>query len=158
MLLPNYFRTLRLVHLGMIFGLLLFLVMGILTLETGMYHPFAPELDRTLQVITILLSAAATVVGFNVFKRKILAARNSDGPAAGRIRLYMSACFLWWALMDAPAMLALLCFFMVGNYAFVALAGFHLLVLLLFMPRKQNIIVLLQLTEADLGQLEGKGQ
>lgn len=115
-----------------------------------------PSLDRTLQAVSVLLSAGIIWIGFNLFKRNMLAARNSTEPGVVRLSKYRTACFIWWAMIEGPGLFAAVCYFLTGNYAFIALAGFHLLLLLLFRPRKANIVVLLKLSEQEVAVLEGK--
>ncbi|WP_315818845.1 hypothetical protein [Paraflavitalea speifideaquila] len=115
-----------------------------------------PSMERTLQVVAVVVTVTLLLLGFNLFKRKMMAARNSTEAGEARMNAYRNACIMWWAMIEAPGLLAVVCFFMTGNYAFIALAGFHVLLLLLFMPRKANIIVLLNLTSKEVEQLEGK--
>ena len=150
------FKALRIVHLGITAGLLIFLGVFLVLFQTGRLQAIDPSLERTLQVVAVVVTVASLLAGFNMFKRKIMEARNSTGNGETRMNLYRTACIVWWAMIEGPGILAVVGFFMTGNYAFVALAGFHILVLLIFMPRKENIIVLLNLNASEVAQLEGK--
>lgn len=151
------FKALKILHLGITGGLLIFAAAILILFQTGKLKAIDPSMERTLQVVAVLFSVALLLTGFNLFKRKMMAARNSTGLGETRMALYRTACIIWWAMIEAPGLLAVVSFFITGNYAFLALAGFHVLVLLLFMPRKENIIVLLNLNSKEVGQLEGKG-
>jgi hypothetical protein len=150
------FKALKILHLGITGGLLIFAAAILFLFQTGSLKAIDPSMERTLQVVTVLFSVALLLIGFNLFKRKMMEARNSTGSGETRMGLYRTACIIWWAMIEAPGLLAVVSFFITGNYAFLALAGFHVLVLLLFMPRKDNIIVLLNLNTKEVGQLEGK--
>jgi hypothetical protein len=120
--------------------------------------PAADEsFQRIFQVVCILVSAGMFVAGFNIFKKKMLAARNDPGPGEQRMELYRAACILWWAMIEGPGLLAIVGFILTHNYAFFALALFHLACLWAFTPRKANIVVLLDLTTEEVGRLEGIG-
>jgi protein-S-isoprenylcysteine O-methyltransferase Ste14 len=150
------FKALKIVHLGITGGLLIFAGAILFLFQMGKLKATDPSMERTLQVVAVICSVALLLIGFNLFKRKMMEARNSNGSGAARMALYRTACIIWWAMIEAPGLLAVVSFFITGNYAFLALAGFHVLVLLLFMPRKDNIIVLLNLNTKEVAQLEGK--
>lgn len=150
------FKALKILHLGITGGLLIFAAAILFLFQMGKLKAIDPSLERTLQVVAVLFSVALLLIGFNLFKRKMMEARNSTSSGETRMALYRTACIIWWAMIEAPGLLAVVSFFITGNYAFLALAGFHVLVLLLFMPRKDNIIVLLNLNTKEVAQLEGK--
>ncbi|NML19852.1 hypothetical protein HHL16_03155 [Pseudoflavitalea sp. G-6-1-2] len=108
------------------------------------------ELNRILQVVAVVDTIAGLVLGFNLFKKKLMQARNSDGSEALRLGMYHSACLLWWVMIFSPGLAAAVFFAITGDYSFVALAFVHLLILLAFMPRKDNIAVLLRLSAGSL--------
>ena len=70
--------------------------------------------------------------------------------------LYQTACIIWWAMTEGPGILATVGYLLTSNFAFIALAIFHIVILGAFMPRKQNIIVLLNLNGTEVANLEGK--
>lgn len=107
------------------------------------------NLERTGSAVAVILSVACLLVGFNLFKRKIMEARSLELPEI-RIRKYFTACMIWWSLIYLPGIVALALFVLTAYYSFVALAVLHCLILLVFMPRKNNIAILLRLTEKDL--------
>lgn len=152
----NAFKGLKIVHLAIAAGLVLFTAIILLLFQTGRLTAFDPSLERTLQVVAVGVSVALLLAGFNLFKRKMMEARNHPGSGETRMNLYRSACLVWWAMIEGPGLVAVICFIITGNYAFIALAGFHILLLFLFMPRKENIIVLLNLNSQEVASLEGR--
>lgn len=154
---PNLFRSMRIIHLAMLGGLFLFLIMG------GLLGVRLPSLldesaDRLLQVVVVVVSLASLILGFSRFKKKLTLARESPENGVGRMQLYMNACFTWWALIEGPGILAVIGHMLTGNYAFLALVCLHIIILFLFMPRKENIVVLLNLGPAEVQRLEGNGE
>lgn len=134
---------------------LLFLVLLILAIGGSLVYTSTTaiveneELERTGSVVAVILSVACLLVGFNLFKRKMMESRKLELPEM-RIRKYFAACMIWWSLIYLPAIIALALFVLTAYYSFLALAILHCLILLVFLPRKDNIAVLLQLTEKDL--------
>lgn len=151
---PNAFTTLRILHIALLIGMAMFNIVGLVVVRLG-FHKVDDSFQRTLQVVCIVLSTACVLGGFNIFKKRILAARNSMGTGEERMDQYRAACILWWALIEGPGLLATIGFLLSGNYAFLALAVLHILILLVFMPRKGNIIVFLNLTTQEVERLEG---
>ena len=151
----NAFTTFRILHAALLIGMTLFIIVSLVITLLG-FQKASESLQRALQVVCIVLSAACVIGGFNIFKKRILAARNSLGTGEERMEQYRAACILWWALIEGPGLLATVGFLLSGNFAFFALAVVHLLILLAFMPRKANIILLLNLTPQEVERLEGK--
>ena len=147
------FRALRILHTGFLAGLALFSG-SVIYLKARNQVPNQESLDRPLQVIAILISLPLLVIGFRIFKRKMMEARNLNDTARRRLKHYKSACSLWWTMIDVPALFSIVAFLITGNYAFMFLAGFHFLLLLLFIPRKDNIAVLLNISSQEMQELE----
>ncbi|WP_207511365.1 hypothetical protein [Longitalea luteola] len=151
----NAFTTLRIIHIALLSGMLAFNIVSLIMVSEG-FPAFDESEQRTLQAVCILLSTVCLVAGFQIFKKKMLAARNSPEPGEKRMALYRTACILWWAMIEAPGIMAGIGFILTSNYAFFALAVFHLLIMLIFTPRKANIIVLLNLNSEEVTMLEGR--
>ena len=149
------FSLLRTLHITLLAGLALFAVVALIITKQAPIAVLEESTSRILQVISVISSIAFLVIGFNIFKRKILAARNSTGEAEARLKQYASACVLWWAMIEAPGVVAIVCYLLTGNLSFFVLAAVHILILLAFMPRKENIIVLLNFSSQDVSKLEG---
>lgn len=152
---PNAFRLLKIIHTALMAGMFLFVFISLVMVLTHHAGYNNESLQRALQVACVALSIACIWIGFTVFKRKIFVARNSVERAEIRMDGYRSACILWWALIEGPGWLAAICFWLTGNFAFFALAVVHMLILLMFSPRKGNIILFLKLDSREVKVLEG---
>jgi hypothetical protein len=153
---PNAFSTLKIIHIALLSGMIAFAIVSLILMNTG-YAAVADEsMQRNFQVVCILLSALSLFAGFKIFKKKIFAARNSMEAGEKRMELYRTACIVWWAMIEGPGLVAGIAFILAGNYAFFALAVFHVLTLLIFAPRKANIVLFLNLNSNEVARLEGK--
>ncbi|HTF29664.1 MAG TPA: hypothetical protein VK625_12515 [Flavitalea sp.] len=150
----HIFKEFRLIHLAIILGLVIFCIVSIVMVQLRLKSPVGLSVDRILQVVVIIFSVALLFAGFRYFKNTIMKIRGFKHDAEKRIADYRSACIIWWAMIDAPALLALVCFLITGNYAFFAVAFCHLIVLIFFMPKRENIILLLNLSSQELQRLE----
>jgi hypothetical protein len=151
----NAFNQLKTIHIAILISMVMFNVVALVLMLQGLTGLVDESFQRILQVVCILLSFLFIIFGFKVFKKKIFAARNSIEPGEKRMELYRSACIMWWAMIEGPGIIAGIGFIISGNYAFFALAILHLLILLVFTPRKANIILFLNLNSEETGRLEG---
>ena len=147
------FQNLKLIHTAILCGLAFF---AIISLVIPRSLDSDKTLEQTLQAIAAGISLLSLLAGFNIFKKQLLTARNNGGSAETRMAIYRSACITWWALIDGPGIFSIIGFILTGNYVFLALALFHIGLLAIFMPRKGNIILLLNLTSQEVQRLEGK--
>ena len=150
----DYFRVLKILHLALLAGLTLLLLISIVLHLVN--HNTNESLEMPLQVVAVILSVGTLFLGFNMFKKRIALIRNSLEPAEKRMEMYRGACIVWWALLEGPGLFAIISFILTGNYAFFALGLFHSILLAVFMPRKVNIILLLNLSAEEANRLEGK--
>jgi hypothetical protein len=144
------FGLLRIVHLAVVAGITIFCVLAVILVENRMIPVVDESVDRILQLIVVVVGIAAVFLGFKLFQNRILNIRQSGSPAGERIRNYRTACFTWWIMLEVPAMFAVIGFLLTANYAFFAVALFLWLILLLFTPRKDNIVMLLNLNGAEV--------
>lgn len=143
---PPIFRMLRLVHTVLVISMLLFsLVAFFVVWKKIIPVSLDTEMDRTLQVIAIILSTSVIFFGFKLFTRKVMSIRNSKFDNEQKLDKYKAACVSWWAMIEGPGLFALVCFLLVQNFAFLFLGCVHLLILAVFMPKWNNIKILLNL-------------
>jgi hypothetical protein len=155
---PNAFSVIKIVHIGLLVGMAMFDIVSLIIVLQGIPVIADEPMQRNLQLGCVLLSALLLIAGFKIFKKKILAARNSAEPGEKRMEMYRAACIMWWAMIEAPGIVAGIGFIISGNFSFFALAAFHLVALLVFAPRKANIVLFLNLNSAEVARLEGKGK
>lgn len=150
----NAFAALRLLHRSLLVGMILFtgivlylVISGVFKAEVGF------SFDRNLQVVAALLSVGCLFIGFRIFRNKIFEIRRTNEGGGEKFNRYRLACIIWWALIEMPGLFGAICFLLSSNYAFFALACFHILALAVFMPRRDNIIVLLNLSSEEANEL-----
>lgn len=155
---PNAFNVLKIVHIGLLIGMAMFNIVSLIIIMQGIPVIAEESLQRNLQVGCVLLSAILIIGGFKIFKKRIMAARNSTEPGEKRMEMYRAACIMWWAMIEGPGIVAGIGFIISGNFSFFALAVFHTIMMLVFAPRKANIVVFLNLNSNEVARLEGMGK
>ena len=150
------FRAFGILHLSILIGLLLFAIIAVLIDVKDFLPIFEASVNRILQVVSILFSFTMLILGYTRFKKKIFDARTEYKSAKTRMDKYRMACITWWVMIEMPGIFAIIGYILTSNLSFFILALLHGLVLLLFTPRKGNIIILLKFTPEDISELERK--
>jgi hypothetical protein len=150
----NEFKALQIIHKAMALGMLLLTVIMIFVVAKGGQSIVSASLDRTLQVVALLVSVGSTYAGITVYKKKLQAIPPMD-TAKDRMAAYRVAALLRWALIEAPVLLSVIFLRLTGNYAFLALAIALMFVFAAVRPSTDVITYQLRLTEAELKELQG---
>lgn len=148
------FSTFKIMHRAMFFGQLVFLaVLFFLVYRKSVSAPLAAQ-DKICQVIAIVFSALAFFAGNELFKRRLTAIKDGiDSAVKEKFDKYRSACIIQWALLEGAVLFCGICFFLVGNYAFLALAAVLALLFMMQMPDKNKMALQLGLSAADVEEL-----
>jgi ABC-type xylose transport system permease subunit len=146
-------KALTIIHKVLLVGQILFIAICFFLVSAKMMEPVEEELDRIFQVVALVISGAGFFVGVTLFKKKILLLRNMEADAKEKFSLYRAACIFQWALMEAPCLFCIVCFFLTGNYAFVALAAVLILLFAMQAPSKVKIAFHLGLRDDELEDL-----
>lgn len=151
----GYFRQLRVIHSAMLFGLVIFTGV-IFFIQHRQGSPLAGDLkmERILQVIAVLLSVGCLVLGYRRYNAALVELKKSFGTLAERTNGYRAASVQWWAMLEGPALFGLIGYFLAGNFAFLFLSLFHTAVLAMSIPKRDIIIMLLNLRPDEVAQLE----
>ena len=148
------FKILRILHLSLLSGQCLFAGIAFIIVQKGIIASVDESLSRILQVLVVSSSLVMLYFGFRVFKGRIMKVRNSQRPAKERLSDYQHACILWWAMIEVPGLMSAVFYILTANLSFFFLAIFHVLILLLFTPRRQNVYLLLNLSSQEISRLE----
>ena len=145
----GYLKALQIVHRAMLLGMILFAAISFFLSYTGNFPPSLQSYNEVFQVIAVLLSLAGFFLGNFLFKKKILSLRELNNLTS-KLSGYRAASLIQWALLEAPALFAVICFLLVGNFAFLALAAALVLLFVINAPSKIKIAMLLQVREEDI--------
>lgn len=151
----NSFQALKIVHAALVVGLTLFMIASYFIGDIKNSGEADKSFESILQAVAAVISIGCLLGGFTIFKKQLAAARSHAGSGAERFEKYRAACIVWWAMLEGPALFATIAYFLTGNTVFLILALFHLGLLIVFMPRKDNIVLVLNLTSEDVQKLEG---
>ena len=149
----NAIKSLNILHKALLTGPVLLAAICFYLVYSEKIIFQAQELDRSLQVMAIIIAVAGVFTGTSVFKKKLLQAREMEAGAAEKFAVYRAASILQWALLEGPSIFCIISFFLTGNYAFLALAGVVMFLFVMTAPSKTKILLQLQISEAELDDL-----
>jgi hypothetical protein len=135
----NAFSAFKIIHRALLAGQLLFMGVMFYLLKTKIIIPPFEGKDRMLQLVAVGVAAIAFFAGNNIFKKRLAALKDmANLTAKQRFEKYRAACTILWAMLETAALLSGLCFFLSGNYAFLALGGLLILFFASMAPDKNK--------------------
>lgn len=146
-------KALNIIHKALMTGQILFASVCIYLIYTKAIEAQAKELDKVLQVVALVITAGGIFAGMGFFKKKLLQLREMQVSAKEKFSLYRMACIVQWALLEGPSIFCIICFFLTGNYAFLALMVVVLFLFTMTAPSKLKVLLQLQISEAELDAL-----
>jgi len=149
------FKALNILHKTLLAGQIIFMAVVVVAAYSKMQLTVMSEdMDRIFQVIAVLLAAAGFFAGSALFKKQLLKTREMQtATVKEKFAVYRSACILQWALLEGPCLFSIICFFLTGNYAFIALAAVLILLFTMLGPVKLKIALQLGISEEELADL-----
>ena len=149
----NALKALNIIHKALMTGQILFASVCIYLIYSKVVLPMGEQLYKILQVVALALTAAGIFAGMTIFKKKLAQIREMQTGAGEKFDQYRVACIIQWALMEGPSIFCIVCFFVTGNYAFLALVVVTLFLFAMTAPSKLKVLLQLQISEADLDEL-----
>ena len=146
-------KALNIIHKALMTGQILFASVCIYLTYTKAIESPVKELDRVLQVVALIITAGGIFAGITFFKKKLIQLREMQTSVKEKFDLYRSACIVQWALLEGPSLFCIICFFLTGNYAFLALVVVILFLFTMTAPSKGKILLQLQVSESELDDL-----
>ena len=146
-------KALNIIHKALLAGQIIFAAVCFYLIYSHTVIPGGTELDKILQVVALILTAGGVFAGMTIFKKKLAAIREMQTGAKEKFDQCRLACIIQWALMEGPSIFCIVCFFLTGNYAFLALVGVIIFLFAMTAPSKLKVLLQLQISEAELDDL-----
>jgi hypothetical protein len=150
---PGELKALQIIHRAMLSGQILFAGIAFYLNYSGNFVASLKGHDQLLQVIAIVFSFGGFFIGSSLFKKKMQQLKESSPTLKTKLAAYRSAAIIQWALLEGPVLFSVICFMLVGNYAFFALAVVFILLFAVTTPNKTKMMVLLGLSEEDISEV-----
>ncbi|MFW6100395.1 MAG: hypothetical protein ACOC90_03340 [Bacteroidota bacterium] len=124
----KYFKSLSLLYISFIFGQLI-LMLIVLFLRTERVIELKVENERILELVVPLFTAGGIHVANTLYRKSIRKARGRStlDKKLTEYRLGLILRYLFWV---APSLLAIVSYFLTGNWLYLAISGVVLVVFL----------------------------
>ncbi len=142
----TFFSTLALIHAGMVVGLVLFLSIAFYINASGGYKGNI-ELDVFIWVIP-LVAVSGIIASILIFRVKTRKARGIE-DFVSRLWAYKTTLIIRWALLEGPALLAIIGYLISGEMPFFSIAVMLIMILLISRPSRKKLIMDLQLSSIE---------
>lgn len=142
----NTFKAFKLIHRAMLLGQIIATVIFLALIITKVQSPSFFKHDRIFQIVALLFTGIAFFVGNILFKKKVNACKENVGlTTVQKFEQYRTASLLQWALLEGATLFNGIAYFLVGNYAFIALAAVIILLFAMQAPNKTKMALQLAL-------------
>lgn len=147
-------KTLRLVHTALLTGLVLFAAVTFyLVYSRSVLPSLTKEQEKIFQVIAVLLAAAGFFTGATLLRKQIATLREGMLGAKEKFRQYRRTILISWVCIEMPALFAIACFLLSGNYALLTLALFVTVLFATLSPSRIKIAFQLNISEEEANEL-----
>ena len=148
----EYLKALKVIHIGLTTGVVIFLIIaGVLQL-TGFEHELK-ELEMILLGVTAFAAISGIFAGNMIFRKRLeqlIELKNLNEKLTG----YQSALIVKYALIEGPAFFTVVAYLLTANVLFPVIAVFLVVVMVLSAPRKDKLITDLNLSMKETSILE----
>src|SRR5215471_5603064 len=136
------FAELQKLYKALLYSQLVFGALAVLVVQFRIINPFATEAqDRLIQVVVVIFSFAAVIIGMQLFRRKIEACRESGQGVREKLGMYKNACLVQWALLESAFIFSMASYIITGNWAFIGLAIMLLAIFGGLNPFRQKVML-----------------
>lgn len=147
----NFLKTTSIIYFALIAGQLAF--MGVaysIASDLKMTNDIRSLNDMLLMVIPFVALGGISA-SFMMFKMQ-LSKIDKEAPLANRLNAYRAALIARYALLEGPSLFAIVGFLLTGNFIFLGISGFIILIFLYFRPTRDKVAQDLELknSEAEL--------
>lgn len=135
-----YLKSLRIFCIALISGIIMFscIVFGLSYFEPGATGSLRGYFGIAITV-SIVFALACFLIARQLFGKKMQAIRNDSVNVSEKLNQYRAALISYMALCDAPALLAIILFFLTGIYWLLLVVLMMLLAMAMKFPNKQRI-------------------
>ena len=120
---PPYIRVLKILHLALMAGQLLFIVIMFSSVYFQRINTFTlANISGEILIAMIIIAALAYLFANSLFNKKLAIIRETNLDVPQKLENYRSANVIRWALIEAPVILCCIFFFVTGNYYILLIA------------------------------------
>jgi len=149
----DFFKIIACIHLAMVLGLVLFGIV-VYFFVADFQHP---DLESDLAGILVYFIPGLVIAGIvasNVTYRLKLNALREITNLKTKLAGYRESLIIRYALLEAPAMFALIAIFITNNANFLVYAGLLIVLMVIKRPTRKSAMIDLELGQQEISVLE----
>jgi hypothetical protein len=150
----EYLRSMNVLYLALLTGMCLFAIITVLLTNFNPLEITNEWLRRILLVIIPLLALVSFVAGAGLYRRRRMALLQSAQPASQKMQTYRGNLIFFYAMIEAPALLSIIGFWLTANYLFLVILAFSFFLFALHKPSKEKLAEDLQLNMKERAVLD----
>ena len=149
----EYFRTLSIIHLALVIGLVLFgPIVSYLILSNTMLNKTA-DLNKTfIYIVPIFILGGLFGSNWN-YKNK-LSELKEENDLKTKMTNYRGIFIIRYAFLEGPAFFAFVAVLLTSNLLFLAFAGLMIIFMIYWRPTKNSVIADLELNPQEIATIE----
>jgi len=147
-------RAMRIFCFALMGGLAAFSLISLLVIKPGnaAFKGISDYFPMIL-VIAVAIAGICVVIGMKLYNKKLRDTVSQAISLREKLNQYRSALILFMACCEMPALLAIIGFFLTGNYLLLIVPGLMLILMASRLPTAQKLTVLLGLDMNEQQQL-----
>lgn len=148
----DYFKTMQILHLAMIAGLVFFMLVSAFFVRGLLLEPIDSGIMSILMVVVPLLIFGGLFGSTLLIKNKLNVAKQKPNLTE-KMSDYRAALIINFAMLEGPSFFAIVAYMLTGNLLFLGMAGLLLLVFFTIRPTTEKAIRDLELSPDEIKRI-----
>ncbi len=140
----DYFRLLSIIYFAILLGQVFFACLSLFVQSIGEFAENEAELSEILLYVVPVFFIISFLTGNFIFKKRLTTARTRNN-LSDILADYRGALIMRYALLEVPSLFTIVAFLITGEYLFLAMAGFIILLFIIIRPTPSRAITDLEL-------------
>jgi hypothetical protein len=144
----QYFRALTILHYALITGVVLFALIAFALQSLNVFGE-NEEIRNMFLYIVPLVALGGVIGGGMIYKKQVNGIKNKTGLTE-KLEAYRGIFIMRDALLEGPAIFAIIAYLLTGELLFLALTGSLIAIFILVRPAKQKLIRDLEMSSDEM--------
>ena len=143
------FRATQVITSALMMGVVL--MTGVIYFMVRKGQELDPNFSPYILYGVALMAGVGIVLGARLFRSKVLAVNTNN--LMSKLEHYRAGLILKYALLEFPALAAVICYFLSGDWLFLMVVLFMLVIMFINRPTLDQVQTMLGLTQEEINQL-----
>lgn len=149
-LLKQQLKSLQVLFIAMIIGIILFALVALIVNNGKESLLKEVQSGNGIMIVAGIISWIVLFAGNRLYQKKISSIQSSDETLQKRLSDYRRALVLFFAFMEFPALLSIICFLLTGEYVFLGWVVIMIVIMLTKFPSENNMINILNISAQEV--------